>query len=49
MAQHRNHVHGIIPANTGKIVCGRVPDRVYQDHPREYGENAALGHSLTGN
>ena len=34
--------HGIIPANTGKII--RPPSRTEQtsDHPREYGENYAL-------
>ena len=32
-------IHGIIPANTGRIP-GAVNDRVLtEDHPREYGEN----------
>ena len=30
----------IIPANTGKMTCGRPPPRLRRDHPREYGENA---------
>ena len=30
---------GIIPANTGKIRCGRPRMRGFRDHPREYGEN----------
>ena len=32
---------GIIPANTGKIICIGTGIPVSRDHPREYGENGA--------
>ena len=30
---------GIIPANTGKMICGICASKSLRDHPREYGEN----------
>ena len=32
-------LHGIIPANTGRIWLNAVLTRTRGDHPREYGEN----------
>ena len=31
--------HGIIPANTGKMLVGGIAAGAAGDHPREYGEN----------
>ena len=32
-------VLGIIPANTGRMICGICASKSPKDHPREYGEN----------
>ena len=43
MKQWADFLHRTIPANTGRILPRTCSFRSLRDHPREYGENRAMG------